>query len=76
MVLNEEIICKEEEGKRTYDVYKIVRNTELYNGIFELMKIFVPEFYSNIDCKKRDKKEIVPILIKQVLANVLYDIER
>lgn len=70
MVSDGTIQCIYDEDTRKYDVHPIVRESKLYDALFAVMTVAVPEFYEALG-----KKELVPNCIKQVLIQVLNDVE-
>lgn len=71
MVADGVIRCTQEGDTRKYDVHSIVRKSDLYDSLFAIMSLSVPEFYEELK-----KKEVVAECIRQVLLQVLYDVEK
>ena len=68
MVNDGVIVCKEGDTKK-YSVHNIVRKSSLYDSLFVLMTLAVPEFYEEVK-----NKEVTVECIKQVLLQVLDDL--
>ncbi len=71
MVADNVIACEENGDKRLYGVHNVVRKSQLYDALFGVMTIAVPEFY-----EATGKKEVAVECIKQVLLHVLNDMEK
>lgn len=71
MVADNVIVCKENGDKRLYDVHSIVKESKLYDALFAVMAVAVPEFFEEVK-----NKEVTVECIKQVLLQVLCDVEK
>lgn len=69
MVTDNVIVCKQENDTKKYNVHEIVKTSVLYNNLFAIVTLAIPEFY-----EKLKSKEATIECIKQVLLNVLDDI--
>ena len=71
MVADGVIVCIQEGDTRKYNVHDIVRKSTLYESLFALMTIAVPEFYEVLK-----NKEVTVECVKHVLLQVLSDVEK
>lgn len=71
MVADNVIVCIQEGDTRKYGVHDIIRKSTLYDSLFVLMTLAVPEFYKEVK-----NKEVTVECIKQVLLQVLNDMEK
>lgn len=71
MVTDGIIVCKLDGDTKKYNVHNIVKKSSLYDSLFALMTLAVPEFYDELK-----KKDVTVECIKQVLLQVLNDVEK
>jgi len=71
MVADNVIVCTQEGDTRKYNVHDIVRKSTLYDSLLALMTLAVPEFYDELK-----NKEVTVECVKQVLLQVLSDVEK
>lgn len=69
MVADNVIVCTLEGDTRKYSVHPIIKESKLYDALFGVMTVAVPEFYESTK-----SKEVTVECIKQVLLLVLDEI--
>lgn len=70
MVTDDEILCKEKDGKKLYYTHPIIKESQLYEAVLYSAALAVPEFFE----ATKDKKKTIKYL-RQTLLQVLNTIE-